>query len=338
MARFTEFKQALMEVRVISKAALGTLRKEISVNVVSQKELVDARTAIRTELAFVLANSCPDSPYRLATLKKRASDLEKPKKGKNKPSDSTAAQGCTPDLSDIAGFGYDPYDDMIGPFLPSPTSVTSTEKDRRAGLRHPSPQDVACMAYMDLVRRLNSSIDRADPNSVEMALNQVKTATTHWFEIEKANTTVTDRDVTARQVDMLRYYAFGDRVSEGPAWNDIPSEIKGSLTEGHLAAMEELISRGHDSAWIGPTHGYAGDERPGLDAAALQVLSSMWDGIAAWKALAYDESLESELINKGLIIAPMDVVEKLDDRKQRWYDEKAKAYKLRCVTDHTDSR
>ena len=318
LARFTEFKQEAMEVRVVSKASLGSLRAEQAAGSVTKQALASAQSAMRKELDLILENSLPDAPYRLAALKKKTEDLEKAKNPKNKSANSISTQGA-----------------MSGPFLSEPPSVTQSEKARRETQVHPSV--VAGMAYMDLVRTLDSGIDRTSPTSVEAALIQAKTATTVWYEIEKSNPTREDLDATGRQVAILRHLAFGDRASEGPDWLDIATEIKGSLTEGHLSSLEELIRHGHDSAWIGPSAGYAGEERPGLEAASLQVLSSMWDGVLAWKALVYDELLEKELLDTGLIIAPMDVVEKLDDRKQRRYDEKAQAYKLRCVTDHTDS-
>ena len=224
-----------------------------------------------------------------------------------------------------------------------PTNVTADETARRHSLSGHTWE--FAKLYMNVMRSRYAKVDKADPAAIKDALVAASLVLHAWYDIESKEPTIPhleDALPEGRMLAMLRQIAFGGRTGDGPAVEDIPEESMLALSKSHRDALVEEMSLGHPSTYLGPKEGYIGENLPGVETAALQILTSFLDRGIQWRSLTF--SLDSEehpnvlndFVRRGGIIAPLTAVPKLDDRKRPRIDAATGQPKQRPIHDHTD--
>ena len=156
-----------------------------------------------------------------------------------------------------------------------PTNVTADETARRHSLSGHTWE--FAKLYMNVMRSRYAKADKADPAAIKDALVAASLVLHAWYDIESKEPTIPhleDALPEGRMLAMLRQIAFGGRTGDGPAVEDIPEESMLALSKSHRDALVEEMSLGHPSTYLGPKEGYIGENLPGVETAALQILTS----------------------------------------------------------------
>ena len=216
--------------------------------------------------------------------------------------------------------------------------VVQQESERISQLPdHPSWK--ACLAYMDTVRSKFETMDKSDVESMWSAMDACIAKAHDWWEAEEQASGLAleelpedlrrryhpGLDINSRQAIMARWVAFGPRVAEGMHPDDWPEEFKMASDPHHFELVKDLVTQGHRTMRVGPTQGYQGDTREGLEQAELQILCGFMDTMVQWRSISYlaDQApgessgqalrdagykgKSSLLMEAGLLIAPLSV-------------------------------
>ena len=163
-----------------------------------------------------------------------------------------------------------------------------------------------------------------------------------WYDLEKDKLTQRGEDPSqacGNMFETLWSLKFGDsRVTEGPLWDDMPKWVLDGLSQGHQDCIEDLITKGHRCAGLGPREGYAGDDRETALGVKRQIVAGFIDTALAWKPITFPRDLEGPLREGGGRFAPLGAVYKYDDNKELRMDEEVvpAVPKMRAVHDETD--
>ena len=82
--------------------------------------------------------------------------------------------------------------------------------------------------------------------------------------------------------------------------------------------------------------GYVGEHRPETQAATYQIQKSYWDTTIKLRSINLNPHHKNELVKSGVMLVPLGVVQKLNDRKEVRYEVDGTTEQLRFAHDHTD--
>ena len=248
-------------------------------------------------------------------------------------------EGLTEPTSKVAASSLDTEaeEEMPKWTNPDPPMVEDQESERRTLSSHPTW--VKALEYLDKMEAVIRTSDVSSVEGVRAAIQIMQDSADVLLAAEEESPFwphKTNIRLVARVVSLLRFIRFGPRVAEGPEIEDIPKRFLHSLTDAHKQAYVELVTKGHAPAKLSSGRGYASEHRPDTDAATYQIWKSYWDTAVLLRSVNLNLHHKKGLVQSGVPLAPLGVVEKLDDRKEVRFEEDGVTKKLRSTHDHTD--
>ena len=193
--------------------------------------------------------------------------------------------------------------------------------------------------YQQTVREEVERCDTSDVDSLVESVKKITSVANEWLKKEDEKTT-TDKGWNGlmKMVTAIREKEYSGEAGEGTRVKDIPKSLLKGLPEGHRERVLEELRFGNDDAFLGPSEGYLGGDRPDAELAIVQILGGHLKSIARWRTIPFDSSeLEAQelLVRLGIRGHPTGATEKLNEVKELRYDEHGLVM-MRPLADCTD--
>ena len=192
--------------------------------------------------------------------------------------------------------------------------------------------------YQKTVREEVERCDTSDVDSLVESIKKITSVANEWLTKEEKTTSDKGWNGLMKMVTAIREKEYAGEAGEGTRVKDIPKSLLRGLPEGHRERVLEELRFGNDDAFLGPSEGYLGGDRPDAELAIVQILGGHLKSIARWRTIPFDSSepeAQELLVRLGVRGHPTGATEKLNEVKELRYDEHGLVM-MRPLADCTD--